>query len=141
MPLTRTLRSRVEVETMTTTQHHLGGRGHPHAPEQQPGPSDAGSVVLDIGPGAGAAVILTPAEMNGLEIEYRMVGDPWEEKHMAIRERRGPGTTQYAAIFGPLPSGVYEFRKRGYQGGVELVVIVAEGSVKKGPWPREEGGR
>jgi hypothetical protein len=126
---------------MTTTQHHLEGHDHPHGPEAHPGPSEAGSVVLDIGPGAGAAVILTRADMNGLEIEYRMVGDPWEEKHMAIRERRGPGATQYAAIFGPLPSGRYEFRKRGLGGDAAVVLVVAEGSVRTASWPLEEGRR
>lgn len=126
---------------MTTTQHHeRHGHSHPHPPEERPGPSDAGSVVLDIGPGAGAAIILTPTDMNGLEIEYRKSGDPWEEKHMAVRERRGPDSTQYAAIFGPLPNGVYEFRRRGHLGDAALVVAVVEGSVKSASWPLE-GGR
>ena len=129
--LTRRPRSRVELETMTSTHHHPEGHGHTHAREKRPGPSDAGSVVLDIGPGAGAAVILTPTDMNGLEIEYRLVGDPWEEKHMAVRERRGPGAPN-AAIFGPLPNGAYEFRKRGHDGDAALVMVVAEGSVKNG---------
>ena len=74
-------------------------------------------------------MILTPTDMNGLEIEYRIAGDPWEEKHMAVRERRGPGPTQFAAIFGPLPAGVYEFRERGLHGAAQLVMTVGEASV------------
>jgi hypothetical protein len=121
---------------MSTSQHpERHGHSHPHAPEERPGPSDAGTVVLDIGPGAGAAVILTPTDMNGLEIEYRIAGDPWEEKHMAVRERRGLDSTQYAAIFGPLPSGDYEFRRRGHACEAELVLTVVEGSVRNASWP------
>jgi hypothetical protein len=73
--------------------------------------------------------------MNGLEIEYRVAGDPWEEKHMAVRERRSLDSVQYAAIFGPLPVGVYEFRERGSRGSAQLVLTVAEGSVSSGAWP------
>ena len=98
-----------------------------------PGPSDAGSVVLDIGTGAGA-VVITPVDMNHLEIEYRAIGDPWEEKHMAVRERRGPGTIHYTAIIGPLVPGVYEFRLRG-KDPVQQVVTVAEGAVQTASWP------
>jgi hypothetical protein len=108
--------------------------GHAHTSEVAPGPSDAGSVVLDIGTGAGAVVILTPVDMNGLEIEYRAIGDPWEEKHMAVRERLGPSTIHYAAIFGPLAPGVYEFRLRG-KDQVQQLVTVAEGSVQSASWP------
>jgi hypothetical protein len=128
---------------MTTSQfqEQSGHHHHPHAPEERPGPSDAGSVVLDIGPGAGAAVVLTPTDMNGLEIEYRIAGDPWEEKHMAVRERRSLDAAQYAAIFGPLPVGVYEFRERGNRGSAQLVLTVAEGTVSSASWPREERKR
>lgn len=123
---------------MTVTHHHADSHAHLHAPEEHPGSSEAGSVVLDIGPGAGAAVILTPANMNGLEIEYRIVGEPWEERHMAVRERRGPGGPKYAAIFGPLPTGVYEFRERGHQSDAALVVLVPEGAVRTASWPLEQ---
>ena len=128
---------------MTTSQHHTheGGPVHNHhhqfhPPEALPEPSDAGSVVLDIGPGAGAAVIITPANMNGREIEYRASGGAWEEKHMAVRERRSPGAVRHAAIFGPLPPGVYEFRERGSNiPAGRLVVVVHEGSVATEAWP------
>jgi hypothetical protein len=125
---------------VATTQQHAHELGdsqdhvHAHSSEEPLGPSDAGSVVLDIGPGAGAVVILTPANLNGQEIEYRATGDAWTEKHKAVRERRGPGTIHYAAIFGPLPPGVYEFRLRG-KGQVQLVVTIAEGSVNNASWP------
>jgi hypothetical protein len=93
-------------------------------------------VVLDIGPGVGAAVVLTPANMEGLEIEYRAAGDDWREKHMAVRERHGAGTVQHAAIFGPLPQGHYEFRVRGSRSEApDLVLYVTEASVTRHAWP------
>jgi len=109
---------------------------HTHVTEERPGPSLPGSVVLDIGPGVGAAVIQAPVEMNDLEIEYRAAGDPWNEKHMSVRERQGAGAPRYAAIFAPLPQGVYEFRVRGSAGTEpQLVVAVAEASVTSAAWP------
>jgi hypothetical protein len=127
---------------MTTTKSHshddvhAQDHLHPHASETAPGPSEVGSVVLDIGPGAGAAVVLTPADMNGLEIEYRASGDAWEERHMAVRERRGPGIVRHAAIFGPLPPGLYEFRQRGAEDPTAtLAVTVRGGSVATEAWP------
>jgi hypothetical protein len=116
--------------------HHYHHHSHPHGAEVPAGPSEAGTVVLDIGPGMGAAVILTPAHMVGLEIEYRAAGDAWQEKHMAVRERHGAGTVQYAAIFGPLPEGPYEFRVRGSRNELSAVVLhVTEASVNRQDWP------
>jgi hypothetical protein len=128
------------MSSLAVAKHEHGGaehgHSHSHGPEKPPGPSDAGSVVLDIGPGIGAAVILTPVEMNDLEIEYRAAGDRWNEKHMAVRERRGGGELQYAAIFGPLPAGEYEFRVRGSRHSeAELRVTVVEASVTSAAWP------
>jgi hypothetical protein len=132
--------------TMSTTSDHVHDHGpthehgHPHGPEQTPGPSEPGSIVLDIGPGVGAAVVITPVDMNGLEIEYRSAGDQWNEKHMAVRERRGGGELRYAAIFGPLPQGIYEFRERGSERREpQLVVTVVEASVTSASWP-DQGG-
>ena len=129
---------------MTTTQGHTHthrdghehGHDHTHAPEQMPGPSEAGTVMLDIGPGVGAAVVLTRPDMLNLEIEYRAAGDEWQEKHMAVRERHGAATVQYAAIFGPLPEGDYEFRVRGGSSAdPALVMAVTGASVASAWWP------
>jgi hypothetical protein len=84
----------------------------------------------------GAAVVLTPVDMNDLEIEYRAAGDQWNDKHMAVRERRGAGELRYAAIFGPLPQGAYEFRVRGSgRSEAQLVVSVVEAAVTSASWP------
>ncbi len=74
--------------------------------------------------------------MNGREIEYRASGTAWAEKHMAVRERRSPGTVRHAAIFGPMPPGLYEFRERGSKNpSATLVVAVHGGSVATEAWP------
>jgi hypothetical protein len=123
-------------EPAAPTHHHDHPHSHPSGAELPAGPSEAGTVVLDIGPGVGAAVVLTPAHMEGLEIEYRAAGAAWEEKHMAVRERHGAGTVQYAAIFGPLPQGRYEFRERGSRNAApDLVLSVTEASVTRHAWP------
>ncbi len=81
-------------------------------------------------------MILTSVDMNDLEIEYRAAGDQWNEKHMAVRERRGAGDLRYAAIFGPLPRGTYEFRVRGSgRSEPQLVVTVREALVTSASWP------
>lgn len=115
-------------------------RPHAHAPapEHVSGPSEAGCVVLEIGPGAGAAIVLTPSELSGTEIEIRRAGRPWDGTHVAVRPRRGSGPNRFAAIFGSLPAGCYEFRPRGTSTAPTLVTDVAEASVAVVLWP--DGG-
>ena len=107
-------------------------------PERLPGPSDAGCVVLDIGPGSGAAIVMTSRALNGREIEIREIGRPWDGTHVAVRQRDGGGTSRYAAIFGSLGHGHYEFRLRpGRSSDPALVVEVAEASVSLAQWPED----
>ena len=81
-------------------------------------------------------MILTSVEMNELEIEYRAAGARWNEEHMAVRERQGAGDLRYAAIFGPLSPGPYEFRVRGSgRPEPQLCVTVMEATVTSASWP------
>ena len=94
----------------------------------QLGPSYDGTVMLDIGGDQGALIIMTPPELHLAEIELSLVGDerahePVEahdhgdghththahphRTHVAVRERRGPSGTQYAAIYPSLAQGEY----------------------------------
>jgi hypothetical protein len=78
--------------------------------------------------------------MKGREIEYRAKGAAWEEKHMAVRERRSCGAVRHAAIFGPLPPGLYEFRERGNRNATAILVMaVQDGSVATESWPTLRG--
>ena len=124
------------MQTSTTAERHHHHHHHEHAgPEAAPGPSDAGSVVLEIGLGAGAAVVRTPDSLCGLEIEFRRAGTDWDGRHMAVRRREGGGVTQFAAVYGGLAAGCYEFRLCGAAGPAALCVEVADGSVSVADWP------
>ena len=73
-----------------THSHSNGpGPGHPQGPglgpEENLGPSGEASVVLDIGPHAGALVLYTEAELAGAEIEIRPGGGAWTGTHTAVR--------------------------------------------------------
>ena len=138
----------MSTDTSPMTRH---GHGHPHphphpqphTHEPEPVPSAAGSVVLDIGPGAGAAVVMTPDSLSGKEIEIRRAGEAWRGTHMAVRPRHGTGDTRYAAIFGSLPQGSYEFRLRGACAATAALTLqVVAGGVAVADWPvTESGGR
>jgi hypothetical protein len=111
--------------------------------EPELGPSGEGTVVLDIGGDRGAAVIVTPAELSGEEIEIRPVGGPWDGTHTAIRPRDLRDTVAHAGVFGSLPAGRYQLRiRRGdpVQAGSEQVVdlVVIGGEVVQLEWPATE---
>jgi hypothetical protein len=118
-------------------EHHHD-HPHPHPPEAAPGPS-TGAVVLDIGGDMGAAVVLTPASMDALEIEIRTVGTEWDSTHVAVRERIRPGgPSMYAAVFPSLRHGAYEFRVRfGPPDAVVHRVEVTGGQVATTNWPAD----
>ncbi len=106
------------------------GRG-----EGVPRPSEAGAVVLDIGPGAGVAIVRTRAAMCGLEMEIRRVGDDWNGQHVFVRRRDGASASQFAAIFGSLGDGSYEFRLRGnHSPTAHAAVTIRDGSVALADW-------
>ncbi len=81
--------------------------------EQLPQPSQPGSVVLDIGGDAGAAIVAAPASFNGAEIEIRRHGASWDGTHVAVRARHLADGVVHAAVFGSLRSGHYHVRIRG----------------------------
>ena len=72
------------------------------------GPTGAGTVVLDLGPGVGALILSTPPELNGHEIEICDAGIPGARRtHSQVRERQAGGRTGYAAVYPDLPAGTY----------------------------------
>ena len=90
---------------------HDDAHDHGHEtidPERaQLGPSDNGSVVLDIGGDFGALILMAPESMLLDEIEISPVDDDTARTHVAIRERRGPGGRRWAAIYPRLAAGAY----------------------------------
>jgi len=104
--------------------------------EQLAGPSGPGSVVLDIGPHAGALVLNAGEDLAGAEIEIRPGGGTWTGTHTAVRERHANGRVLYAGVFGSLAEGTYDVRlKGGGPGSFNLTVQVAAGSVTQATVP------
>ena len=70
-------------------------------------PSNAGSVVLDVGAEASTvSCCTTPASLDGLEIEISPDGRPAARRtHSQVRERRAGHCVQYAAVFPGLTAG------------------------------------
>jgi hypothetical protein len=77
------------------------------------GPSERGSVLVDIGDEIGAAIVTTPASLIDSEIEIRRCDAVWDGTHVAVRERHVAGGVMYAALFSGLGQGHYEVRLRG----------------------------
>ncbi len=101
--------------------------------EYVPGPSSAGSVVLDVGPGIGALVLHTPAGLDGQEIEISPQGVPAARRtHSQVRQRRAGGSVRYAAVYPGLSAGEYTiWRDATTPAGT---VAVAGGSVTSYHW-------
>lgn len=101
------------------------------------GPSEEGSVVVDIGGDVGAAVVSTPASLVGSEIEIRRYGTAWDGTHVAIRERHVSTGVLHAAFFPGLEYGKYEVRLRGDDAGPVATLTVEGGRVSAArlPWP------
>ena len=95
------------------------------------GPSEKGSVLLDIGDTIGAAIVTTPASLVGSEIEIRRCGTNWDGTHVAVRERHVAGGVTYAALFPELGQGRYEVRVRGDRDGAVTDVRVDGGRVSQ----------
>lgn len=118
--------------------------GHPHhvahsEPEVALAPSGEASVVLDIGPHAGALVLYTGEDLVGGEIEIRPGGGAWRGAHTAVRERHAGGRVLYAGVFGSLPEGPYDLRLKG--GGplsFAVCVEVVAGAVTEVTLPARE---
>jgi hypothetical protein len=101
------------------------------------GPSSAGSVVLELGPGKGALVLLTPPELDGTEIEISLLGDPGRRTHSLVRPRHVTAGTQYAAVYPGVPPGEYTIW-RDKLTPVNTITI-SDGLVTTTTWPAWDG--
>ena len=64
-------------------------------------------VMLDLGPGAGALLLHTDADLHGVEIEISPAGRDEERSHKQVHERLVAGRSLYGAVFDSLPAGEY----------------------------------
>ncbi|GLZ57534.1 hypothetical protein Misp05_11100 [Micromonospora sp. NBRC 107095] len=69
------------------------------------GPSETGSVVLDLGGDTGALIVYTGRDLQGREIEISRDGD--RRVHSAVRERRVRDGSFHSAVYPGLASGIY----------------------------------
>jgi len=69
--------------------------------------SGSGTVVLELGAGAGALVLHTPPDLDGREIEISLDGSDGRRTHSVVRPRHVAGDTRYAAVYPELPPGTY----------------------------------
>ncbi len=99
--------------------------------ESLAGPSGPGTVVLELGPGIGALILYTPAEMDGEEIEISRDGEP--RTHSRVRPRHMPGQTRHAAVYPSLPAGRYTVWRDEHRPAA--TVTVAGGVVSNCDWP------
>jgi hypothetical protein len=105
---------------------------HAHAGEPAAGPSGSGTVVLELGPGAGALVLYTPAERDGAEIEVSLPGVAGHRTHAIVRPRHVAGATVHAAVYPGLPPGDYTI----WAGAAAVATAtVAAGRVTTAAWP------
>ena len=95
------------------------------------GPSGPGTVVLELGPGIGALILYTPADLDGEEIEISRDGEP--RTHSRVRPRHMPGETRYAAVYPSLPTGRYTIWRDEHRPAV--TVTVAGGQASNCHWP------
>ena len=75
---------------------------HDHSTDARPE-----HVMLDLGPGVGALVLRTGADLHGLEIEISPSGRDEERWHKQVHERPVAGRPLYGAVFDSLPAGEY----------------------------------
>jgi hypothetical protein len=75
--------------------------------DEQYGPTEAGTVVLEIGADTGALILRTPADLSGREIEISPASEPARRRHTSVRQRRTGGGTGHAAIYDRLAPGSY----------------------------------
>jgi hypothetical protein len=77
-------------------------RTHDHSTDVRPE-----HVMLDLGPGVGALVLHTGADLHGVEIEISPAGHDEERSHKQVHERPVAGRPLYGAVFESLAEGEY----------------------------------
>jgi hypothetical protein len=102
--------------------------------ESAAGPSGPGTVILELGPGVGALIVHTPAELDGREIEISRDDDQGARRtHSQVRPRHMTTGTRYAAVYPDLAAGPYTIWAD-EQNPAGRIVITG-GQVTNSSWP------
>jgi hypothetical protein len=72
-----------------------------------------GFVMVDIGEEAGALIVHTGSDLQGIEIEISPAGMDEARQHVAILQRMMNGRSFWAAVFPSLAPGVYSLWRPG----------------------------
>jgi len=75
---------------------------HDHSTDARPE-----HVMLDLGPGVGALVLHTGADLHGKEIEISPSDSDDARSHKQVHDRPVGGRPHYAAVFDRVPAGEY----------------------------------
>jgi len=104
---------------------------HTHS-EPAAGPSDPGTVMLELGPGAGALILHTPPGLDGVEIHISRA-DGGRRTHAQVRARHVAGGTRHAAVYPELPPGQYTIWRDDARPAAS--VAVTAGAITTATWP------
>lgn len=81
---------------------------HEHHHDHRYGPTESGTVMLDLGGDTGALIIYTGRDLHGREIEISRVDQPAAKRtHVAVRERIVRDGVFHSAVYPDLPAGLY----------------------------------
>ncbi|MFG1802115.1 phospholipase [Micromonospora carbonacea] len=107
---------------------------HAHHHHHAYGPTETGTVVLDLGGDTGALIIYTGRQLHGREIEISRVDDADAPRtHVAVRERIVQDGTFHSAVYPDLAAGLYTvWWDEGTPAGT---VTVTGGTVAEFTWP------
>ncbi|MEV7329063.1 phospholipase [Micromonospora sp. NPDC093244] len=95
------------------------------------GPSETGTVVLELGGETGALILYTGPDLRGREIEISRGDD--RRVHSAVRERRVRDGSFHSAVYPDLPAGIYTvWWDEGTSAGT---VSVHGGAIAEFVWP------
>jgi hypothetical protein len=113
------------------------GAGHRHdAPgEAHNASAGQGPVLLDVGDGAGALVLVAPGGMHLVEIEVSPVGRGDERTHVAVLPRPTAAGPVFAAVYPTLAAGPWTVWSPEPPGEAVLVVDVPDGGTVHATWP------
>ncbi|SCL60589.1 phospholipase [Micromonospora chersina] len=97
------------------------------------GPSESGSVVLDLGGDSGALIIHTGRDLHGREIEISRADREGPRTHSAVRERHVRDGVVHSAVYPDLAAGLYTvwWDERTPAGAIS----VTGGSIAEFVWP------
>jgi hypothetical protein len=93
----------------------------PERPHAEPPPADA--VLVDVGPGAGAVVVLVDPALVGARID--LVGADGSRTHVDVHERRDELRVLAAAVFGSVTPGHHAISIGGRDPRTAKVRVVA----------------